>query len=57
MTKTSISVVALTLLFGGIMARLRTTIEKQVPLGYQDEHGFHFGGQPAEKKITWPPLW
>ena len=27
----------------------------QIPVGYQDENGFHFGAEPAKKEINWPP--
>ena len=57
MTKTSINLIAVTLLLAGIMARLRAIMEKQVPLGYQDEKGFHFGVEPTAKKSAWPPVW
>jgi hypothetical protein len=50
MNKTSsLYVVAVTLLFAGIMARLRAMVEKQVPVGYQDENGFHLGPEPKKK--------
>jgi len=29
----------------------------QVPVGYQDETGFHFGAKAAEKEAAWPPFW
>ncbi len=49
MNKTSsLYVVAVTLLFAGIMARIRTMIEKQAPVGYQDETGFHLGKEPKK---------
>jgi hypothetical protein len=50
MNKTSsLYVVAVTLLFAGIMARIRAMVEKQVPVGYQDENGFHLGPEPKQK--------
>lgn len=27
----------------------------EIPAGYQDERGFHFGAEPAKDKIQWPP--
>jgi hypothetical protein len=40
-----------------IFSRLRDLVKWQIPVGYQDETGFHPGVQPAEKKSNWPPLW
>ena len=37
------------------VATLRGAFKIEAPVGYQDENGFHFGVQPAEKKINWPP--
>jgi hypothetical protein len=36
-----------------IIAKLRYAME--IPLGYEDETGFHFGAEPDEKKSQWPP--
>jgi len=36
-----------------IVASLKRMVE--VPTGYQDERGFHFGTVPAKDKIQWPP--
>ena len=41
--------VGMTLNSGGFRAKLRTTIERLVPAGYQDETGFHFGVQCPPK--------
>jgi hypothetical protein len=46
---TSLYVVAVTLLFAGIMARIRAALEKQIPVGYQDENGFHLGAEKITK--------
>lgn len=47
MNKTSsLYVVAITFLVAGILARVRAAAEKQVPVGYQDESGFHWGAEP-----------
>ena len=29
----------------------------RVPVGYQDETGFHHGVTPAKKEVVWPPFW
>jgi hypothetical protein len=54
MHKTSIYVGSIALLFAAIMAKLRSTMDKVVPLGYQDENGFHVGEEPAPERKTWP---
>jgi hypothetical protein len=33
------------LFFASLMARIRAFIDRQVPIGYQDETGFHLGVQ------------
>lgn len=35
-----------------IIAKLKSVVE--IPTGYQDESGFHFGAEPAQKEINWP---
>jgi hypothetical protein len=34
----------------GVVAKLRKAIGIVIPIGYQDETGFHMGVKPAEKK-------
>jgi len=29
----------------------------EIPTGYQDEKGFHFGAEPAQKEVKWPTAW
>jgi len=41
--------------FRGIIAKVRNALT--IPVGYQDETGFHRGVKPAEKEINWPPVW
>ena len=31
-----------------IITKLRSTIEARVPVGYEDENGFHFGADAAD---------
>lgn len=38
-----------------IVARMRKAVRIEIPVGYQDETGFHYGVQPAEKEAKWPP--
>ena len=47
--KTSFYVMAFTVLFAAIAAKLRAAYEKQVPVGYQDETGFHFGVEQSRQ--------
>ena len=37
------------LMFHGIVAKLRNAVRIEVPVGYQDETGFHMGVKPARK--------
>jgi hypothetical protein len=34
-----------------VIAKLRKSVRFEIPTGYQDESGFHFGVKPAEKKL------
>ena len=43
MSKILLPVLTLNLLMFGLAARLREMIESKIPLGYQDQTGFHFG--------------
>jgi len=45
------------LMFHGIIAKLRNAMRFEVPVGYQDETGFHMGVKSAEKEVKWPPVW
>jgi hypothetical protein len=36
-----------------IVASLKRIAE--IPTGYQDENGFHFGAEPRREEIQWPP--
>lgn len=47
MHKTWLHAFALNLLFISIVAKLRSMFEAHVPLGYQDETGFHYGIERA----------
>lgn len=33
-----------------LVERLKTALKIEIPEGYQDENGFHFGTQPASKQ-------
>jgi hypothetical protein len=50
MNKTSsLYVAAITLMFSAIIAHLRAMLDRQIPVGYQDETGFHLGTKPDKK--------
>ncbi len=51
--KNSFYAIVVTILFAGILAKLRAALDRQVPVGYQDENGFHLGTQPAGKSNDW----
>lgn len=53
--KTSFLVATLTLVAAAILAKLQAALDKRVPVGYQDEDGFHYGTEPARKAVNWPP--
>ena len=43
MSKILLPVLTLNLLLFGLAAKLREVLENNIPLGYQDRTGFHFG--------------
>jgi hypothetical protein len=48
-----------TVVIAGVAAKLRAALERRIPVGYQDQDGFHTGvatGNGASK-VNWPPLW
>jgi hypothetical protein len=55
-TKQSFYAAAVTLLFAGILAKLRAMLDKHVPVGYQDENGFHTGIGSEKESNHWPPF-
>jgi len=55
MHKTWLHTFALNLLFVGIIAKLRSAIANHVPVGYQDESGFHLGVKQTQDR--WPAIW
>jgi hypothetical protein len=40
-----------------IAAKVMARLKVEVPVGYQDENGFHVGTGRAESKVNWPPFW
>ena len=45
------------MMFHGIISKLRNAMRFEIPVGFQDETGFHYGVKPAEKEVKWPPVW
>ena len=45
------------LMLHGVVAKLRNAAKIDIPVGYQDETGFHMGVKPAEKEVRWPLVW
>ena len=43
MSKMLLPVLTVNLLFIALAAKLREMFESKIPLGYQDQTGFHFG--------------
>lgn len=41
----------------GFFARLKSLVKFDIPVGYQDETGFHTGVKSDEKEIQWPATW
>ena len=48
MHRTWLHAFALNLLFIAVIAKLRDMFNSHVPLGYQDESGFHFGASSRQ---------
>ncbi len=40
----------------GFLARFRAMFRFQVPVGFQDEKGFHYGVKRSKGEIKWPPV-
>ena len=40
-----------------MVAVLINKLKVEVPVGYQDENGFHVGKSRSENKVNWPPFW
>jgi hypothetical protein len=57
MHKTYFYIIAMLLPLAAIAAKAITKLKVEVPVGYQDENGFHTGTSRAENKVNWPPFW
>jgi hypothetical protein len=40
-----------------LIARLKNAVRFEIPVGYQDETGFHTGVKADEKELKWPTAW
>lgn len=43
--------------FAGIVAKLKNAVKNRIPVGYQDESGFHTGVKPDSDNVQWPATW
>jgi hypothetical protein len=43
--------------FAAIAAKVRSMIEAQAPIGYQDEDGFHTGTKPRGEEAGFSNVW
>ncbi|HXI71739.1 MAG TPA: hypothetical protein VNN22_15395 [Verrucomicrobiae bacterium] len=57
MHKTYFYIIAFMLPLAAIVAAIISKLKVQVPVGYQDESGFHIGQDRAANKVSWPPFW
>ncbi|MDE3067236.1 MAG: hypothetical protein KGJ60_06740 [Verrucomicrobiota bacterium] len=55
--KSWLNLIPVTLPLLNVMGRLRNALKNQIPEGYQDETGFHFGVKHAEEQPSWPSFW
>jgi hypothetical protein len=46
-----------TIPFAGVFAKLKNAVRFNIPVGYQDESGFHVGVKPEVQDIQWPATW
>ncbi len=46
-----------TIPFAGFFAKLKSSIKLQIPIGYQDDSGFHVGVQTEQDSVQWPATW
>ena len=40
-----------------LVTRAMAKLKVEVPVGYQDENGFHVGKSSTTNKTIWPPFW
>ena len=49
--------IAMMVPLAALVARSLAKLKVEVPVGYQDENGFHAGASRVETKVNWPPFW
>jgi hypothetical protein len=57
MHKTYFHIIAIMLPLAALVAAVISKFKVEVPVGYQDENGFHVGTGRTENKVNWPPFW
>ena len=57
MHKTYFYLVLMMVPLAALLTRTLARLKPQVPLGYQDENGFHIGTNQSNNKASWPPFW
>jgi len=57
MHKTYFYIIAMLLPLAAMAAKAIAKLKVEVPVGYQDENGFHTGSSRADNKVNWPPFW
>jgi hypothetical protein len=40
-----------------MLGKLLKVLKFEVPVGYQDETGFHYGTKPVQTSNKWPQTW
>ena len=46
----------LVLRLAGFMAKVRAKVRFEIPVGFQDEKGFHYGVNRGKDEAKWPPF-
>jgi len=41
----------------GIFTKLWNAVKIEIPVGYQDETGFHAGTKTGKEESVWPTVW
>ncbi len=57
MHKAQFYIIAMLVPLAAIAAKMLARLKVEVPVGYQDENGFHVGTGRSESKVNWPPFW
>ena len=57
MHKMQFYMIAMLVPLAAIATKLIARFKVEVPVGYQDENGFHVGKNRSESKVNWPPFW